>query len=87
MTMGPLKKIYFDMDVGDYFNNSPTPDELQCLKKFFMAIKRNSVDVLYHQITDGLYLIYICSHIVTLSINTNGDAQVLDIAPSIFGEL
>lgn len=86
--LGPIKKILFDPSVGTYLSNSPTQDELNCMKSFMSDIQRQSVDVRYYKkISDGPYLIYVCGHIIEITITPNGQAKVWSIIPSIFGTL
>ena len=77
-----LYKITYDLSIGEFFLNSPTASERECLKMFFRNLGINMIPkVCYSEICQNLYLIDTgCNHNISLSMNTiDMVAIVLDI--------
>ena len=71
----------FDIYVGVYLNNSPTPLQKACIQQFFDDLWSGPVNNKYACISKNLYLVYACDHIITISVKPNGAALVLSIQP------
>lgn len=62
--IGPLKPR-FDLSVGRYLSNSPTPQQKSCLKKFFSDLASGPVRKRYKKIGQTI-LIATCDHVVKI---------------------
>lgn len=64
--LGPLRPRFNIYRVGDYFDNSPSSEEKECLKDFFIKLANGKVPNKYFDIGGDVLLICACSHIIEL---------------------
>jgi hypothetical protein len=61
----------FNSHVGKYIRNSPTHDEIQCLRDFFESASRHPIISGYREIKSHFYLIARCNHVIEIFIHGN----------------
>jgi hypothetical protein len=65
-----------------------TEKQLKCLRDFINDFRKMPIFDGYYSLGNGLYLIYRCGQIITMSIDSStGDAEIQDIYSSHHGQL
>jgi hypothetical protein len=69
--------------IGRYLRSNPhgpSQSEKDCLIAFFDELRKGSVQNRYRMITDEIYQVFACNHVIEMFINhTTGDSKVSDI--------
>lgn len=77
--LGPLDP-QIDIPVIDYLGNSPSEEEIECLKSFLHKLRRGPVDHEYHYHTVGRHVIVVaCNHSLKIGPDKLGFPTILDI--------
>ncbi|REL26934.1 hypothetical protein DXX93_10375 [Thalassotalea euphylliae] len=65
--MGVAMDITFSGGVVDYFSNSPTESEKDCLIKFFHELQTHGLSGHWRKFKDGRIIIIRCDHSIEIS--------------------
>jgi len=75
---GPISDLVFDLSVGRYLGQSPTIEELECLRNFISGLQSHSVPA-GKSVGRDIQHFHVCNHIVEIKVMAPGAGVVTKI--------